>query len=173
MTPAPPPAEPDLLVLARTDHEARLLRYARRIVSDAARARDVVQETFLTLARQPPDPDLRPRLAPWLFTVCRRKALNQLRAEARHTPLDSAAPMPSADPDPAARLLQSEDRRHLLGLVEHLPETQREVVRLRYQEGFSYQEISAITAHTVGHVGVLLHTALQTLRRDWRATSAR
>ncbi len=173
MNPSPPSASADLLTQAREQHETRLLRYARRIVSDAARASDVVQDTFLSLARQPSEPDLRPRLAPWLFTVCRRKALNQLRAEARNTPLDDAHPMPSPDADPAARLLQSEDRQHLLGLVAGLPEIQREVVRLRYQEGFSYQEISSITEHTVSHVGVLLHTALQTLRRDWRATSAR
>lgn len=173
MKPAPSTATADLLTHAREQHEARLLRYARRIVSDAARARDVVQDTFLSLARQPAEPDLRPRLAPWLFTVCRRKALNQIRAEARNTPLDEERPMPSPDADPAARLLQSEDREHLLGLVAGLPQIQREVVRLRYQEGFSYQEISDITEHTVGHVGVLLHTALQNLRRDWRATSAR
>lgn len=173
MPPLPLSADASLLDHARCQHEARLLRYAGRIVRDAARARDVVQDTFLTLARQPAEPDLRPRLGAWLFTVCRRKALNQLRAEARHTPLDDAHPMPSPDADPAARLQQSEDRQHLLGLVAELPEIQREVVRLRYQEGFSYTEISAITDHSVSHVGVLLHSALQTLRRDWRATSAR
>lgn len=173
MKPAPPSAAVDLLAHAREQHETRLLRYARRIVQDAARARDVVQDTFLSLARQPPEPDLRTRLAPWLFMVCRRKALNQLRAQSRPPPLDAAAPVPSPDADPADRLVKTEDRQHLLGLVARLPESQREVVRLRYQEGFSYQEISAITEHTVGHVGVLLHTALQTLRRNWRATSAR
>ena len=173
MNPVSAPPDPELLVLARERHEARLLRYARRLLHDGARARDAVQETFLTLARQPAEPDLRPRLAPWLFTVCRRKALNQIRAEARHTPLDDTHPMPSPDADPAAGLQQNEDRQNLLALVAALPALQREVVRLRYQEGFSYQEINAITEHTVGHVGVLLHTALQTLRREWRATAAR
>jgi RNA polymerase sigma-70 factor (ECF subfamily) len=158
-----------LVAEAREEHEARLRRYAHRILHDEARARDVVQDTFLTLARQPAEPDLRPRLAAWLFTVCRRKALNQIRAESRHVPLESVEPMPSAEASPADQAQLSEERHQLLGLVERLPATQREVVRLRYQEGFSYQEIGAITEHSVSHVGVLLHAALQSLRREWRA----
>jgi RNA polymerase sigma-70 factor (ECF subfamily) len=51
--------------------------------------------------------------------------------------------------------------------VTRLPERQREVLRLRYHEGLSYQEISDITGCSVSHVGVILHSALQALRRDW------
>ncbi len=168
ISPVSPAAEPDLLTLARREHEARLTRYARRLLHDAARAGDAVQETFLALARQPAEPDLRPRLAPWLFAVCRRKALNQIRADARLESFDEHAPTLAADEaNPAASLEATEDRQHLLALVGRLPVRQREVVRLRYQEGFSYQEIATITEHSVSHVGVLLHQALQALRRDW------
>ena len=52
-----------------------LTRYAARITGDAERARDVVQDTFVRLwaadtAR------LNGKLAEWLFTVCRRRALD-------------------------------------------------------------------------------------------------
>ncbi|MCU0793609.1 MAG: sigma-70 family RNA polymerase sigma factor [Opitutaceae bacterium] len=165
--------ETDLLALARREHEARLTRYARRLLHDAARAGDAVQETFLALARQPAEPDLRPRLAAWLFTVCRRKALNQIRADARLEAFEHHAPGLAADEaSPVASLEAKEDRQELLALVARLPERQREVVRLRYQEGFSYQEIAAITEHSVNHVGVLLHQALQALRRAWPTEGA-
>jgi RNA polymerase sigma factor (sigma-70 family) len=175
MNPATSDSSRAIVILAQREHEAALVRYATRILHDAARARDVVQETLLALGAQPEAAldALRPRLAAWLFTVCRRKALNVLRAEGRLSPLDDAPPVVAPDPDPAAALQRSEDHGQLLALVARLPERQREVVRLRYQEGFSYEEIAAITEKTAGHVGVILHHALAALRREWLATAAR
>lgn len=175
MNPASSGAAHPIVILAQREHEAALLRYATRILHDAARARDVVQETLLALGRQPAEEHegIRRRLAAWLFTVCRRKSLNVLRAEGRLHPLDAAPPVAAPEADPAAALLRSEDHGQLLALVARLPERQREVVRLRYQEGFSYEEISGITEASVSHVGVLLHHALQTLRREWLASAAR
>lgn len=175
MNPASTGSAHAIVILAQREHEAALRRYATRLLHDAARASDVVQETLLALGRQPEAEldALQPRLAAWLFTVCRRKALNVLRAEGRLSPLDEAPPALAPEADPAAALVRSEEHGHLLALVSRLPERQREVVRLRYQEGFTYQEISDITEHTVSHVGVLLHNALQALRREWIATAAR
>ncbi len=174
MNPASRPAHA-IVILAQREHEAALVRYATRLLHDNARGRDVVQETFLALGRQPEAEleALRPRLAAWLFTVCRRKAFNLLRAEGRLSPLDEAPPVAAGEADPAAALVRSEEHGHLLALVARLPERQREVVRLRYQEGFSYEEIGAITEKTTSHVGVLLHAALAALRREWLATAAR
>lgn len=175
MQPASSGSASAIVILAQREHEAALRRYAARLLHDEARARDVVQETLLALGRQAEAEleILRPRLAAWLFTVCRRKALNVLRAENRLSPLDDAPPALATEADPASALVRSEEQGRLLALVARLPERQREVVRLRYQEGFTYQEISDITAHTVSHVGVLLHTALQALRREWTAQAGR
>ena len=49
-------------------------------------------------------------------------------------------------------------------LLADLPLNQREVVRLKFQNQLSYQEIAAVTSLSVGNVGFLLHTALKTLR---------
>lgn len=52
----------------------------------------------------------------------------------------------------------------ILQLMQALPESQREVVRLKFQNGLSYKEIAEVTELSVGNVGFLLHTALKTLR---------
>jgi RNA polymerase sigma-70 factor (ECF subfamily) len=57
----------------------------------------------------------------------------------------------------------------LLELIGHLPPNQQEVIRLKFQNGFSYKEISRITALSVGNVGFLIHTAVTRLRRDFAA----
>src|SRR5205085_12417255 len=56
-------------VLAALDKfEARLLRYAKRLLADADQARDVVQFVFLRLCDQSAE-KIGDRLAQWLYTV--------------------------------------------------------------------------------------------------------
>jgi RNA polymerase sigma-70 factor (ECF subfamily) len=40
------------------------------------------------------------------------------------------------------------------------------VLRLKFQSGFSYQEIADVTGLTTTNVGVLLHAALTKLRQQ-------
>lgn len=169
MNPTSTDSSQSIVVRAQREHEAALRRYATRLLRDESRANDVVQEALLALGRQPEGERkaLRSRLASWLFTVCRRKALNVLRDERRLGPLDEAPPALSPDASPASAMARSEDRGQLLAMVARLPERQREVLRLRYHEGLSYQGISDVTGCSVSHVGVILHSALQALRRDW------
>ena len=49
-------------------------------------------------------------------------------------------------------------------LINRLPPRQQEVIRLKFQAGFSYKEISRITGLSIGNVGFIIHTAVKTLR---------
>ena len=57
----------------------------------------------------------------------------------------------------------------MLRLIGQLPHNQQEVVRLKFQNGFSYREIARITELSVTNVGFLIHTAVTRLRRDFAA----
>lgn len=152
-------------------HHAPLLRYAARLTGDPDRAQDIVQDTFAKLLTQPPG-SVDGHLAEWLFTVCRHRALDVLRKEGRMTRLDTlpADALPVApEPPPAAVLERNERHAALLRHLGRLPPNQQEVVRLKFQNGFSYEEISRITALSTGNVGFLLHTALRRLRADFAA----
>lgn len=145
--------------------ELPLLQYATRIIGDRERARDVVQETLVQLQRSGPEQvDNAP--AKWLFTVCRNRALNLCRKERRMTYLDTELleSHEAADPAPSAGIEQKEAAGFLLKIVATLPPRQQEVLQLKFQNDLSYQEIAAITKTSVGSVGVLIHTALKTLR---------
>ena len=65
---------------------------------------------------------------------------------------------------PAAEAQQPETRSQLATMVADLPERQREVLRLKFQGDLSYREIAEVMDLTVSHVGVLIHTGIQTLR---------
>jgi RNA polymerase sigma-70 factor (ECF subfamily) len=149
--------------------EGPLVRYAARITGDVERARDVVQETFLRLCRQDRS-ELDGHLAEWLYTVCRNKALDVRRKEMPMKGMSTlvADACKSREPEQGARLERDETASQLLQLLDKLPPNQQEVVRLKFQNGLSYREIASVTQLSVSNVGVLIHTAIQTLRRELR-----
>ena len=50
-------------------------------------------------------------------------------------------------------------------LLATLSANQQEVVRLKFQAGLSYRQISEVTGLSVTNVGFLLHTAIARLRK--------
>jgi RNA polymerase sigma-70 factor (ECF subfamily) len=148
--------------------EIPLLQYAARITGDRERARDVVQETFVKFQRNGAiHRDDEP--ATWLFTVCRNAALNVCRKERRMMYLDEEAIelRQEEQPMPFDRLEQREAVGFLLRIVATLPARQQEVIQLKFQNDLSYQQIAKIMKTTANNVGVLLHTALKTLRQRY------
>jgi RNA polymerase sigma-70 factor (ECF subfamily) len=150
---------------ALADYEAPLIRYAIRLLGDADRARDVVQETFLNLC-QSDRSRVENHLAAWLFRVCRNRALDLRRKDKSVQPLETAIhdQIASPDPGPSALVETQQGAGKMLALVESLPENQREVIYLRFGAGLSYREISDVTGNTVSNVGVLIHNGVKKLR---------
>lgn len=150
--------------------EGPLVRYAARITGDVERARDVVQETFVRLCAQERG-DVGGHEAEWLFTVCRNRALDVQRKERRMTPVgdEAIADCPSSDPSPAAIAERDDAHSHVLRVLDSLPANQQEVIRLKFQNGLSYREISRITRLTETNIGFLIHTGLKNLRHRLKA----
>ncbi len=70
----------------------------------------------------------------------------------------------SSSAGPEELLEAGEQVRRVLEELARLPENQQEVVRLKFQAGLRYREISRVTGLSVSNVGFLLHTALKTIR---------
>lgn len=146
-------------------HAAELIRYATGILGgDEAGARDVVQEAYIQLWRNPPASQA--NLRAWLFAVCRTRSIDALRKRSRWVSGDSLDRVDGgeSEPSPAAGLEAQDRHEALLALVATLPAKQREVVRLKFQNDLSYAEIAEITGLTATNVGFVLHTAMQTLK---------
>lgn len=160
----------DWLRVAFETHAPGLTRYAYSLCRDAELARDAVQETFFRLCREDYR-ELRDKLVPWLFRVCRSRVLDSHRKEGRMSALDEAttARTASREASPAASAETSEATGIVLGMLDHLPPRQREVVRLKFQNGLSYKEIAEIMEISVSNVGFHLNAALKSLRQRLRA----
>ncbi|NLX98166.1 MAG: sigma-70 family RNA polymerase sigma factor [Rhodopirellula sp.] len=152
------------VVRALDEYEGRLTRYAARLVGDEDAARDVVQYAFLRLCDRSPE-ELGSRVAPWLFAVCRNRAVDTLRSRRHTEAIDTAASDldVSREPDPAASAETRDLYARMSELVAALPTAQREAIDL-WTEGFSYREIAETTQQREGNVRVLVHRALKRLR---------
>jgi len=162
---APPTSRKAFVEHAIQQFQAPLIAYASTLLHDVDRARDVVQETFIKLCKQPPQA-VRDHLKSWLFTVCRNSAMDILRKEKRTTPLEDIrwkkVAGPGLQPDESIDL--AERHSQLMAMLQRLSQNQREVILLKFQQGLSYQEIHQVTGLTTTNIGFLIHTGLKRLR---------
>ena len=148
------------------EYQAGLIRYAMRITGDLEKARDVVQDTCLQLCKQEPA-RIKGHLAPWLYTVCRNRALDVQRKESRMTVLQEVDGFMAVDPaqSPARQVETREMVTEVLGALNQLTPNQQEVIRLKFQAGLSYREIGQITGLSTSNVGFQIHTGIKKLRQ--------
>jgi RNA polymerase sigma factor (sigma-70 family) len=150
-------------------YERPLIRYAHSHTNDLEEARDVVQDVFLKLSQHINTLDME-RLAPWLFTVCKNRALDHQRKQSRlivmeTETLDLEA---SAGPLPGDELAKRETSATLHSLIAALPTRQREAVQLKFISDLDYKEISLVMKTSIGNVGYLIHHGVQALRSKWQ-----
>lgn len=159
---------------ALAQYESALIAYAWGILGDEARARDVVQDTFLKLCLAEPE-RVRENLKAWLYAVCRNRAFDVLRKENRMVLSDDGEPMEwleDLQSGPEDDFDDDEMLKHVWNFIGQLPKNQNEVIRLKFQHELSYKEIAAATGHSVTNVGFLLHTGIKRLRKLMKPAAA-
>lgn len=163
-------ASHDLFLETLRRYERPLIRYAHGFTADLEDARDIVQDVFVKLSQNLDTLD-HARLAPWLFTVCRNRALDHHRKHQRLVVMETETLdlEAAADPAPNDAMEKRETATALRELIETLPTRQREAVRLKFIAGLDYQQISAAMQTSIGNVGYLIHHGVAALKTKWLA----
>lgn len=87
-----------------------------------------------------------------------------IRSESGNTSLGMDHIIPSEASTPSQRLMKDEAAVQLASMLENIPETQRNAIRLRYLEGYSVRDIAEAMGKSEMAVAGLLKRGLQTLR---------
>lgn len=147
------------------EYESKLIHYTYQFV-DLETARDIVQEAFLKLCQQEDQETLKTYVAPWLYRVCRNRALDILKKEKKVGHLDQQhlENTIASDSSPLQALDLEEKNQFIRHLIMNLSSNQQEILKLKFLHNLSYKEISSITGLSVSNVGFQLHNALQKLR---------
>ena len=158
-------APEQIITLAIERFEKPLISYAKQITGDLDSARDAVQETFLRLSRQDLE-KLEPRLAPWLYFVCRNCAMDYRRKNGRYQELLEEEDLP-LEMCPRQTLVDEEDKQQLAALVARLTARQRELLKLKFEADLTYKEMAEVMKMSISNIGVQLHETIKTLRKLW------
>ena len=144
-----------------------LVRLARAMLRDEALAEDAVQEAFMLLAIKCQEVPADQRRG-WLVRTVQYHALNLRRREQRQDRLQQQLKehgeqylVGSADPGQFER---AEDLARLRMALDHLPEAQQLVVRLRLAENKSFQQIAEQLQVPLGTVLSRMRLAVEKLR---------
>ncbi len=170
------PAEPaDVLRIESIEElfatlEGPLLGYARRLLSDTHVAEDIVQEAFMKLHAQRTAVRA-PRS--WLYRTVHNLALNHRRDSSKIISMTPQGDDQGGDDnlqDPGLRPDEQYVRDEGAGLVreslKNLDASGQELIRLRFTENLSYQQISEQTGVSLGNVGYRLHHLIKSLAAE-------
>jgi RNA polymerase sigma factor (sigma-70 family) len=151
----------------------RITAYVRSIVSDHARAEDIVQDVFMSALRSLRSSDRGIAFKPWIYEIAKNACIDHIRKARRasevsidsedFSPVDEgrmSAGVATTDAAYAAR----EDLDALRMAFNDLPDAQREVLVSRELEGLSYDSISNRTGLSRSAVESMLFRARRTLK---------
>jgi RNA polymerase sigma factor (sigma-70 family) len=151
--------EPAFELLVRR-HGPLVWGIARRMLRDQHAAEDVLQATFLALARLAKSLRKQPAVSAWLARVASRIAI---KARTRVPPIP---PPRVSDDDPADAAERSELRATLDEAIDRLPEKLRRTVVLCYLSGHTTEEVARLLNCPRGTVLSRLSAARDKLRGD-------
>jgi RNA polymerase sigma-70 factor (ECF subfamily) len=149
-------------------HVERVWRYAWFRTHSREAAAEIVQETFLRVARASSGFEGRSAFTTWLFAIVRSVAVNHARKEGRRR--ETADPqilklVPSDDPDvstAATRTIETQDA--VRQAVAQLPGPQRDAIVLCELSGFRVREAAEVLGWGESRVKTTLFRARRKLR---------
>jgi len=160
----------DAFALLMERYQEKLMRYARKFLSDRDDAKDIVQDTFIKAYENIQSFDAERAFSPWIYRIAHNEFVNALKKKhARRTTFtidfDTLFPHLTA-PDTADsaaldRDLKETIERHL----EAIDPKYREPLVLYYIEGMDYRHISEIMQIPISTVGVRLARARAILKK--------
>lgn len=124
----------------------QLLIYFRARGCEAGVAEDLTQEVMLTVFRKLDGLRDRELFRPWLFRIAKNELLQYLRKQGRRLEtMDLTEELSAADWNPFAGLALGE-------WLSCLSDADRELLLLRYVDGFAYHEIAELFEMPIGTV---------------------
>jgi RNA polymerase sigma-70 factor, ECF subfamily len=157
----------DALTALMRRHGTAVYRYCREELHDRTLADDVHQQIFIQAHRDLHRFAARSTLRTWLFAIARHRVLDAAKSRRRaqaHIEEDDTADTPDPSPPPGERLDEARLQHALINCLRELGDHVRGALILRYQQGFTFEELSAIFHEKPGTLQARVMRALPQLR---------
>ncbi|HEY3253726.1 MAG TPA: sigma-70 family RNA polymerase sigma factor [Polyangiaceae bacterium] len=151
-------------------HQAQIYRFGMKMCRDPEDAKDVLQDTLLSVARNVRDFRGSSSISTWLYSVARSFCLKK-RRRSKFAPKELASPLDGAaehvaDPARGAdeTMASKQVEQALEAAIGALEPMYREVLLLRDVEGLTAPEVARVTGVSVQAVKSRLHRARLSVR---------
>lgn len=154
-------------------YEDKMLRYARRFVSDQDDIADLVQDVFLRAYENIQGFNPKMRFSPWLYRIAHNRFVDELKRKDR-APLnffdpDAIFPHPVAEETADSETMSRELATEMEKSLGKLDPKYREPLILYFYQELDYRQISEVLRIPVSTVGVRLKRAKAALRKIYSA----
>ena len=144
----------------------RIYNYAFLQLGDVQSAEDLASEVMLKLLESIQKYQFRGMpFSAWVFRIARNKLIDLHRRRRRRGEVDLTEPLAAMQISPQALAERALDRGQLQLALKYLTEEQRQVIVLKFIEGFDNGSIARILGRSEGAIKSLQHRALHSLRR--------
>lgn len=147
----------EALALLVPGYRRRVFGLAYGILGDRDAAEDVAQEVFMKVWQAFGSYDGRARLSTWIYAITRNAALSALRKRPRAVSLSEPAVEAQVDAMDDGRAPPEDGDARLWQLVNALPDKQRQVIVLFYQDDRSIEEVAEMLGMPANTVKTHLH----------------
>lgn len=162
----------DALSKLYVEYANQLYSYGLKIISDEPFVKDCIQEVFIQLIDKRISIQVTPQIRSYLFKSLRNKLFEELRSKCRkHAILEKYANQDESYEQHAEELLiesevENNIREKLAKLIAKLSKRQKEIIFLKYTEGFEYDEIADLLQIDISSARTLLCRALKTIKKQ-------
>jgi RNA polymerase sigma-70 factor (ECF subfamily) len=144
----------------------RVYNYAFLQLGDVQAAEDLASEVMLKVLESIRKYRFRGTpFSAWVFRIARNKLIDLHRRRKRHGEVDLTEPLAAPQISPEVLAERALDRGQLHLALKYLTDEQRQVIVLKFIEGFDNASIARILRRSEGAVKSLQHRALNSLRR--------
>ena len=148
-------------------HGAPVYRYCREALRDAVLADDVHQQVFIEAYRDLPAFKRRSSVRTWVFAIARHRVLDAAKSRRRaesHIDGDDATKVADPGPSPGQSIDDARLRQALITCLDKLREQVRTALLLRFQQGFTFEDMAEMCREKPGTLQAKVTRALPVLR---------
>lgn len=153
--------EEDAVRMVIAEYSGAVRTVARSMVGEPELVAEVVQQTFIKAWKASNSFDASRELAPWLYSIARRVAIDTLRKERRLTTGDHE-PEVDVSVEPAS-FVQAWERYEVRRALDQLAPGERDVIQLSHFVGIPHREIAERLNLPLGTVKSRANRALKKL----------
>jgi len=136
-----------------------------RVGADKALAEDLVQDIFMKAFEAYDRYDPAISQSAWIYTISRNHLINEMAKRKPGVPIEEVEDSIFVSVDARERLAAKDEERRLLEGIGTLEKEDAKLIRMKYLEGWRYEELAEIFEKPPGTLRVQANRAIKKLRK--------